>query len=97
MHLSRNQEVTLRKSHLFLSKRSDLMLSRSFPSLSICFIDIRTIVSQLYLKNCALVTLSRIGLLDNIQSRNLSLSASDGGMIKDSAWDIIDAFHLAGK
>ncbi len=65
----------------------------SLPS----FIVFRTIISQLYLKNCALVTLSRNGILDNIQSRDLSINASDGGIIKDSPWDMIDAFHLAGE
>lgn len=26
----------------------------------------------------------------------MSLSAAEGGIIKDSPWDIIEAFHLAG-
>jgi hypothetical protein len=53
-------------------------------------------VSQLYLKNCALATLSRIGMLDNLQARQVSISSADGGTVKDSSWDIIDALHLCG-
>ena len=53
-------------------------------------------MSQLYLKNCALVVLSRMGVLDNVQSKHLSLNGAEGGVLKDAAWNIIEAFQLAG-
>jgi hypothetical protein len=56
----------------------------------------RAIVSQLYLKNCALVVLSRLGVLDNVQAKHLALTGAEGGVIKDAAWNILEAFQLAG-
>ena len=57
---------------------------------------VRAIVSQLYLKNCALVVLSRLGVLDNVQAKHLALTGAEGGVIKDAAWNILEAFQLAG-
>ncbi|CAE7567667.1 unnamed protein product [Symbiodinium microadriaticum] len=37
-----------------------------------------------------------MGVLDNLHSKHLSLTAAEGGVLKDAAWNIIEAFQLAG-
>lgn len=58
--------------------------------------DAKAIVANLHLENCALAVLSRVGVLDTVQSKHISSLASDGGALKNTSWDLVEALHLAG-
>ena len=43
------------------------------------------------------MVLSRLGILDNVHAKHLSLNAADGGLLKVPVWNIVEAFQLAGE
>ena len=63
--------------------------------------DAKAIVANLHLENCALVVLSRVGVLDGMHGKHLASMTSmtsDGrsGGLQNSVWDLVEALHLAG-
>jgi hypothetical protein len=58
--------------------------------------DAKAIVANLYLENCALVVLSRVGVLDTVHAKHISSMAADGGALKNTTWDLVEALHLSG-
>jgi hypothetical protein len=58
--------------------------------------DAKAIVANLYLENCGLAVLSRVGVLDTIHSKHIAALTSSGGALKNTAWDLVEALHLSG-
>ena len=57
--------------------------------------DAKAIVKNLFLENCALVVMSRVGVLDVVSGKQFD-NMSTGGSIRNTVWDLVEAFHFAG-